>query len=290
MRLFVTGGTGFIGKALCAALAGHELLILSRQPAPPEANRLGRQHLTGDLYDIPRWRAALGEFRAEACIHLAWSDLPDYSYAASKPNFKAGLKLFKLLREVGCGRVVVTGTCFEYGNLTGQVTEDQFPLTLKDYPAFKTAQRRIGSALFAEAGVPFLWARPFFVYGAGQRATSLIPSTFAALTEGRLLDIRTPDTVNDFVHVDDVASALARLATRGGPAGVYNIGTGRATRVRDVVNGVARLLNRPEVFPPSNSPGQGYWADLSRIRQQIGWEPAVALDDGIRQTLAAWQH
>jgi nucleoside-diphosphate-sugar epimerase len=299
MRLFITGGTGFIGKPLCAALAGHELLVLKRispSPGTPGEGRGGGIHvLQGDLSNAAALDRPLRDFTPQACIHMAWAGLPDYSLKMSRQNFQWGLDLLDLLKTIGCPRVTVTGTCFEYGTLTGQLAEDAQPQKQGLFAAFRAAQRLVARSLCADSGTSLIWARPFFVYGPGQRATSLIPSCIAALAAGRKPEIKSPDVVNDFIYVDDVAEGLAALTTGQAPAGTYNLGSGIPMRVRDVVNLVAREMNQPQVYPQGNHAPDarstsGFWSDQARTRAVTGgWEPRVSLEEGIRRTIAAWK-
>lgn len=284
MRFFVTGATGFIGRPLCDALAEHEVLALVRRTG--DARDRVRQ-LQGDYLEPQAWRAAVQDFAPECCLHLAWAGLPDYSLALSRKNFEAGLDLLQMMKEIGCPRVLVTGTCFEYGNLTGCVREEHVPEKQGLFAAFKSAQRVVGESLVAEGGTRLIWARLFFVFGRGQRPTSLIPSCIAALADGKRPEIKNANAVNDFVHVEDVARGLAALATAENARGTYNLGTGVGTRVRDAVNLVARMMEREDLYPASEEPGRGFWADMRRMRQDCAWTPRVSLEEGIRKTLEA---
>jgi nucleoside-diphosphate-sugar epimerase len=292
VRIFITGGTGFIGRPLCAALSGHELLVLKR--ALPSRGTPGLSVLQGDLFNVAALERSLRAFAPEACIHLAWAGLPDYSLKMCRQNFEWGLDLLDLLRSIRCPRVTVTGTCFEYGTLTGQLVEDAQPAKQGLFAAFKGAQRLAARSLYADSASALIWARPFYVYGPGQRATSLIPSCIAALAAGRKPEIKSPDVVNDFVYVDDVADGLAVLTTGSAPAGTYNLGSGIPVRVRDVVNLVARELGRADVYPTEDhgrdAHATGFWSDQSHTRAATdGWEPRVSLEEGIRRTIAAWK-
>lgn len=288
MRLFITGGTGFIGQATCKALEGHELLVLTRDAA--RASFLQPiQVLAGTLNEPSDWSDAVERFRPDACIHLAWEGLPDYSMPICQRNFTAGLSLFRILKDMGCTRTVVTGTCFEYGTLTGCLKETDIPATANLFPTFKTALLLAGKSLFDGDGTSLIWTRPFFVYGSKQRSTSLLPSAFRALKAGETPAIQTPNVINDFVHVDDVAAGIAHLATGSAPSGVYNLGSGVGTRVRDAVNALARVLGVADAFAPSDEVGQGFWANMQQMEEVAGWRPQLSLEVGIRRTVEGWR-
>ena len=172
----------------------------------------------------------------------------------------------------------------EYGNLTGCLSEDRHPQTQGLFAAFKASQRLVATSLLARSATTLIWARPFFVYGPGQRPTSLVPSCYRTLCEGRKPDIKSPDVLNDFIHVDDVASGMAALATSAAPGGDFNLGSGEPARIRDVANLVARLMGLPAVFEPSAAPGVGFWADMTRMRTLTAWRPKIFLGRG------RWQH
>src|SRR5262249_48312062 len=161
-------------------------------------------------------------------------------------------------------------------------------------------------SLFAATGTALLWARIFYIYGSEQRRTSLIPSAFRSLQEGKQPDVRTPEAVQDFIHVDDVARGLAAIAISKAPPGVYNLGSGQRTRVGDLVELIAGLLTErggegekgrrgegekgrrgegetdavSPSFPPSpllpfdRVPGSppGFWASIDKILQHTDWK------------------
>ena len=261
-------------------------MVLSRRP------RQGLDRCTwleGDLLHPDSWYEGIVEFDPDVTVHLAWQGLPDYSLPTSMLNFRAGLELFEFLRSTNCRRVVVAGSCFEYGTLTGCVSEDQHPESMGLFAAFKASQRLVATSLLVGSAITLVWARIFFAYGPGQRSTSIIPSCYRALAAGRKPETRSPNIINDFIHVSDVAAGLATLATTTSPGGTYNLGSGTPTRVREVANTTARLLGLPEVYGPDDDPGVGFWADQSRIHTLTGWRPQLSLEEGIRQTIDVWR-
>lgn len=286
MKIFVTGGTGFLGTAVCAALKGHDLRVLTRDA---ERAALLNQPWWYDLANTDRLGRHLRDFRPEVCIHLAWEGIPDFSPEMCQRNYDLTAGLFELL---DC-RTVAVGSCFEYGDLTGCVSEDMEPKNLSLFASTKRALRLYGERLFRQRGKDFLWVRPFHVYGPGQRKDSLIPSAYKALKAGETLTLRDPDKIHDFVHVDDVASGIAQLAVGQAPAGVYNLGAGDARPPHNAVNHLAFRSGRLGPFPGSEPYrlDTGFWADMTKtIQATNGWWPRYDLEEGIRQTVAAWEN
>jgi nucleoside-diphosphate-sugar epimerase len=287
MRIFLTGGSGFIGKYLLPLLIrkGHEVLCLRRC-----AETQGAAHtLQGDLYEPESYRAELEFFKPESAIHLAWGGLPDYSLGNCRSNLLAGIGLFEALGKAGCTKIFAAGSCWEYGKLTGAVKESDLGEGTGMFAAFKIALQAIGQSFCRADGHRFIWGRPFFVYGPGQRANSLIPSCYRSLSAVIAPSINNPMAINDYVYVDDVAEAILALIEESEAAGIYNIGTGKPAAVWEVVNAVAVSLGLSPPYQNMHpSAGTGLWADTHRI-EALGWRSAVTLEAGIKHTVETWK-
>lgn len=288
MRVFLTGGSGFIGRHLIPLLSesGHEVLALSRKSVADVAS-LRVKALVGDLADPESYRSLLKAFKPDCAVHLAWEGLPDYSVKNCRRNLLTGLDLFEALHEAGCARIFSTGTCWEYGKLKGPVKESEVGLELGSFAAFKVALRVIGESTCLKEGGHLIWVRPFFVYGPGQRSSALIPSCYRSLCAGESPQIREPHAVNDFIHVTDVARAIRALIEECPATDVFNIGTAMPTPVWQVVNHVAVALGKSPVYSEATGSGNdGLWASTEKIRS-LGWAPSLSLEAGIAQTVEA---
>jgi nucleoside-diphosphate-sugar epimerase len=285
MRVFLTGATGFLGSRVLPLLERHEVLCLSRRPDRlPHAS--GVTALRGDLTTTAEWRDEVERFAPQWCIHLAWDGLPDYSFSRCRANLDAGLALVDLLVSVGVKRVVVAGSCWEYGRAAGAVAEDLPPVDCGVFAATKHALRMLLDSVAREARFEYRWARIFFTYGPGQRATSLIPHLRSAYVAGLRPELREPGVFQDFIYVDDAARGLVALAECDTPSGIFNIGTGEPTVAGDVANRVAQLLGQPAPHQWTTS-GVGFWADTARTFAATGWRATTGIDAGIAETLAA---
>ncbi|MDB4877452.1 MAG: hypothetical protein JWM41_3898 [Gemmatimonadetes bacterium] len=283
MRVLVTGGRGFLGRRLMHFLAGHEVLSLVRslsreEPAPNVRN------VVGDLAGDGAWQQEVEAFAPDWCIHLAWDGLPDYSLERCRHNLDANVGLMQTLVRARVRRVVVAGTCWEYGRVTGSMHEDAVPLDCGVFATTKHAIRTMLDGVARDAGFEYRWARIFFVYGPGQRSVALIPHVRASLLAGNMPSLREPNAIQDYVHVDDVARGLLSLAACDAPSGVFNLGSGQPTSVGEIANRVAEHYGRARPFAHVES-GDGFWADGSRTLAAVGWRPDIGIADGIAMTL-----
>lgn len=282
--MLLTGATGFIGSRVLPLLGGHDVLCLARHPARV-AHRDGVKVVAGDLMREGQWMAEIGAFQPDWCMHLAWEGLPDYSLHRCRLNLDASLRLLDAVTQAGVKRIVIAGSCWEYGRAAGAVSEDCRPREVGVFAATQHALCAVLESVARAARIEYRWARVFFVYGPGQRPTSLIPHLHAAHAEGRPPDVREPSAVQDFVHVDDVASALVALATCDVPSGVFNVGTGTPTSIAYVANRAAKYYGGSVPFDVLPA-GAGFWADTSKIAACAGWRACIGIDEGIDRTLA----
>ena len=286
MRVLLTGGTGFVGSRVLPLLEEHEVLCVSRDPVRLPQRR-GMKAIAADLGRDGDWITEIARFRPDWCLHLAWEGRPDYSLGHCRANLDAGLRLVGAVARSGVKRVVVAGTCAEYGLASGAVAEESVPIARGLYGATKHAQLTMLETVARESGFNYQWARVFFVYGPGQGQGSLIPSLQASYASGRKADIRTPATFQDFVHVEDVASALVALMASETPSGIFNVGSGQPTSVGHVANLAADYYKRPRLFERLPG-GHGFWADTHKIHASTGWCARIGIEEGVAKTLAVF--
>lgn len=279
MKIFVTGGTGFIGRPVVSRLleSGHEVMVLSRSRRETIAVLSdGATVLRGGMADTKAWEAELAAWGPDAALHLAWEGIPDYGLDMSLKNLSQGVALFQMLARIGCKKIVATGSCWEYGRTAGELSEDMPPMPAGPFAIAKVALNAFGGDIAKSAGIEFVWARIFYAYGPGQKPASLIPHLIGEYRRGVAPNVKNPNGGNDFVYVADVAEALQLLIEKKTSYDLYNIGSRTVTGVSEIVK-----LIYGEDLVKRNGHVQAFFADISRIAGDIGWKPSTDIEAGI---------
>lgn len=294
-RVLLTGGTGFVGSALARRLAaaGDEVLVLHREGS--DLRRLADvaakvRCVPADLAEPDSYRRAVRAFAPERVFHSAWYAEPGKYLTAVAENvahLHAGIAFVRELLTLRPRQFVAVGTCFEYDTRgTEPLREDHTPeRPAHIYSACKLALKSVALQLAADASVPLVWARIFYLYGPFEDPRRLVPHVVATLRKGEKVQLRSHGRqVRDFLHVDDVAAGLDAAAAFGA-SGVVNIARGEGVTVRDLALRIARRLGREELlsFASDDTPlaePMVVVGDSARLRG-LGWAPRHAAGDGV---------
>jgi nucleoside-diphosphate-sugar epimerase len=242
MRIFVTGGTGFVGSHFVrqALAAGHAVRALRRSLISEPRISLSPQPqwLTKSLPEV----VAEDFVDCEVLVHLA-AHTPNVPYDTLENclnwNLTVPLQMFRVAEGAGLKRFVVAGTCFEYGRAGERYdfipTDAPLEPTLS-YPTSKAAASIAFIGFAAETGAQLSIHRIFQVFGEGESENRLWPSLRRAALAGEDMTMTPGEQIRDFVPVEQVASALldacTNMAVQPGVAAIVNVGTGQPQTVR----------------------------------------------------------
>lgn len=284
-RVLVTGGGGFVGSHVLAPLRERGFEVF----APRSAEI--------DLLTPDGAQRAVELARPTHLLHLAWYAEHGHFWA-SEENLRwveASLRLLRAFAAAGGQRAVVAGTCAEYAwDLEDDLREDVtalLPATL--YGAAKHALRTVAAPWAGQAGVSLAWGRIFFLHGPGEAPGRLVASVARALAAGQPAETSSGTREIDLLHVADVGAAFAALldAETTGPV---NVASGAGCSIREVVEALAAIAGRPDLLrvgarpdPPGEPPR--LVGDVTRLREEIGWRPALSLEEGLAATLEWWR-
>jgi len=261
--IHLLGSEGFIGRALQRETGDLQLHCWSHRQSDPE------HHF--DLLKPSSWKALL-KCEPTHVILLSWPGLPNYQepFHVTR-NLPACVELIEQLVEAGLQRLVVAGTCYEYGLQNGPLKEEQFTDPVNCYSIAKDSLRRVISSRYSQQSLQWCWARIFYPYGQDQNPQSLLPSLQRAIDQGDpAFAMSSGRQVRDFVPVDQVAKLLLRLSIYPDAQGIYNCGSGCPISLREmaeerIIESLASTALRLGVYPDRQDEPLAFWADTSKI-------------------------
>jgi UDP-glucose 4-epimerase len=298
----IVGGSGFIGRHVAIELvrAGHQVILADRAQPPYSFPAAIAEHISWRRLEAASadWDALVEN--ASVVHYYTWTSLPASANANAigdlTSNVTTMLALLEALKRRGGGRVIFSssgGTV--YGKLRHvPVLEDHPLMPITAYGAGKATAEIYLGLYRALHGLDCRIARIANPYGAGQNLTrgQGAATTFlhCALNGQPIVIWGDGEVVRDYIHVVDVASAMARLALAPDSLEfhTFNIGSGTGISLNQIVSELEHRLDRR--LKVERGPSRPFDVpisvlDISRARKVLGWEPQLSFSDGIALTL-----
>jgi len=307
VRVLVTGGGGFIGSHLVERLVGqgHDVRVLDNFATGRRENLLEVQHdvdlMEGDVQSYERVHNAVSG--CECVLHQA--ALPSVPRSIQDPltsnasNVIGTLNVLLAARDSGVRRVVFASSSSVYGaNEALPKGESLLPAPISPYGVAKLAGEGYCRSFTAVYGLETVSLRYFNVFGPRQDPLSqyaaVIPNFISAALRGESPTIfGDGEQSRDFTYVDNVVEAnLIAMAAAGTPGSVYNVACGARITLTELVDGLSDALGQPIVpryEPPRPGDVRHSFADLTLGRQELGYEPSVGFEEGLRRTVQYWR-
>jgi len=321
VKVFLTGGTGFIGGEVARQLRGrgNEVACLVRNPEKAAKLReLGCDLVAGDLSDETAIRN--GMEGCDAVIHAAAVyevGIPASQRPAMREANVGGTeRVLGAAREAKIPKVVYVSTVGVFGNTHGRIVDESYEHPAKEFTsayeqtkweAHQAAKRMIGE------GLPCVIVQPGGVYGPGD--TSQVADLLEQFFAGKLPLMPFPELGICLSHVEDIAGGILLALDKGTTGETYVI-SGPATTMREAIETVAQVSGRkapkrnlPTVLmkamipigplvgkvmgqPPnlreliSSADGVTFWASYDKAQRELGYSPR-GMEEGLRETLEA---
>lgn len=290
-RVMLTGATGFVGRHTLATLAeaDHEVHAVARRRGPDVPG------VTWHEADLLDGCEVVTSIEPEILVHLAWY-AEHGKFWTSVENVRwveASLALLKTFARAGGRRAVMAGSCAEY-EWSSEVYAESAPLqpaTL--YGAAKHGLHVTAEAFAEQAGISLAWGRVFFLYGPFESPGRFVPSIVLPLLRGEPAAMTEGTQRRDFMHAADAGAAFAALADSA-VAGAINVASGSAVVLREVAQQIAEELGGERLLQVGARPmpiGEppSLVADAGRLREEVGWAPAIELGDGLHDVIEWWR-
>lgn len=312
MRALITGIGGFVGSYLAEHLlaAGCDEIWGVVLSGPGQTAHLQeRVHLVeADLTEPEPVRDLLATIQPDRIYHLAGQSFVAISWQDPWPtlrtNIRAQLNLLEAMVRLELNaRILIVGSQDEYG----KVEADELPIKEttplrpdSPYGVSKVTQDLLGLQYFYSYDAHAVRVRAFNHTGPRQNDRFVVPSFARQIAEAEA-GLRSPvihvgnlETARDFSDVRDVVRAYHLLLEQGTPGEVYNVGSGRAYHIRTLLGLLLEMSSieitikqDPERLRPSDVPVS--YADISKIRAAVGWEPRIPFETSVRDVLDYWR-
>jgi nucleoside-diphosphate-sugar epimerase len=273
-RVLVTGGGGFVGRNLVRALRGEGAEVYA-----PERSVL--DVAAGPLPDISAdWVVHLA---GRTYVPASWSDPADFY----RVNVLGTVNVLEYCHRSQAKLIYVSGYC--YGIPETLPISEAAPLKPNNPYAFsKSAAEEACRFFFESLQTSVMIVRPFNIYGPGQSPDFLISRIVGQAIDPTVTAIVVEDDTpkRDYAHIDDVVDAIKSLRRNPRPGATFNVGSGESYSVAEVAEMVCKAadVDKPVVSRNNRRVNEipDVIADITAIRDAIGWSPSVALSDGLR--------
>ncbi len=297
-RILVTGAAGFIGSRLTRKLfeGGSKVSILIRPGSDlwrleDIAGQIGIHY--GDLGQLAFSQIQSKFSSLHMIYHLGACGFDGTKIDPEeilKTNTLGTLTLLKLARHLDVERFIYCGSCSEYG-AGNSFCEDSSPNPISEYGVSKISAWMLTNIFHQNYGLPVVSLRPFMIYGPFEAPSRLIPQVITSVLKERDVELTTGEQTRDCVFIEDALDAFLRAGIMPGIIGeTFNVSTGHATSIKDIVLTIFQLMNasvkplfgvRPyrefELWSSSGEP--------SRTRNKLHWTAQTSLREGLQKTI-----
>jgi len=307
MKIFITGGAGFIGSAFVRLVARQhpdwqitnlDKLTYAGNLENLEAlkGNLNYRFVLGDIADAPFVDGLFAEVKPDSVVHFAAESHVDRSILSPEPviktNFNGTFSLLEAARRNGIGRFLHVSTDEVYGSIEEPLEADEhYPLRASSpYSASKAGSDLLALSYYTTYKLPVCVTRASNNYGPYQFPEKLIPLMISNAFEDRPLPVYGDGMqIRDWLFVDDHCRAILAVLSKGEPGEVYNVGGSLALPNVEVIRRILSITEKPESLMKTvaDRPGHDrrYALNCEKLMHTTNWKPEVPFEEGLAETI-----
>lgn len=285
-KIFLTGGTGLIGKETIPFLLKENFEIYALTIGEEQTSS-DVKYVKANLFDKNEIDKLLSEIKPEYLLHYAWLSTGLFNDNSNFDFLTSSIDLLKSFVKYGGRQVVMAGTYAEYGYHNEILKETMPAEPINIYSQCKDFVHQIAEAYCKNNNISFGWGRIFSAFGKEKDPRRLTSDVINHLKADEVVIIRSGSLIRDYIYTKDIAAAFVAFLLSD-VTGTVNICTGKETSIHDYVMKIARAMNKENlvVFDEQSSPQQvRVVGDSTRLNKEVGFTPKYTIDEAIKEIL-----
>lgn len=291
MRILLIGMNGFLGRNLSEKLKFEKVQILSivrNKTLRPKNFKI----LIDDISNLKKKSLnRIKKFKPQLVINLAWHGIPDYSFKNSIINYLTHLNFFqKIISIKSIKKIIMIGSSWEYPPNLGICSENHKENNINPFVWSKNSIYKYIREYIINKKIDFIWFRVFFMYGKYQKKESLMPYIISKLKKNQKPNLLSPNSSNDFIHVDDVCRAIILAIKKKKVSGIFNVGFGKSILVRDVykliLNKLSKKGDKYQLKSKLYKNKKDNYANIKKTCFKFNWKPKININEGINKIIS----
>ena len=298
-HVVITGADGFIGRNLCRLLTERGIYVTAlimqnnnRRESISAFNNL--TIIECDYMHLSMYEPQI-EKSPDAFIHLAWDGVRPQdreSLSVQLPNIELALNVLRFASNIKTKKFILPGSTMEYLYNDEIICGEDVPTPQNIYGATKVATRHLCEVLSRQLKLPFIYTIFTGVYGPDRRDNNVIFHVIDSLLNGESPELTALEQKWDYVHIDDLVSALLAICEYGKSGACYPIGHGDNVSLFYYVN-IIHALIRPDIplgigkisYATKTLPSS--CVDISSLYKDTGFKPRIEFKQGIVDVINA---
>jgi len=294
--IWITGTRGFIGEHILKTFQDHKYNILQISNCLTSSELfINKKILKINLLDKKNIEKIIQIYGIpDKFIHLGWGDTSNpHSIEHTTSNVICSKNLIDVLFNSGLKKFIFLGSMNEYGERVNSLNENMNSKgVLTKYAVGKKNVAKYGFKIAKQLNVIFVHIRLFYVYGDGQKKTSLINTLYSNFIKNTKVSLGSCEYYRDYIHIDEAIKGI-KLLSELNSSNTVNLGSGNAIKLKDFViefwkqlGGEKKLLHFGDMSFYKNEQKQNYaYANLDKLKNITHWEPKFTIKKGIRLTI-----
>lgn len=298
-KVLITGSSGFIGTNLLNTLKSqnYDIAVIEHSRI---TNSTNVTNYIGNICDYSFVEKTILDFQPNKVFHLAAyknrsSNIEEVSLSI-KVNLIGTLNLYQALTKVSVlESIIALGTIDEYGLHNSLFKESTIENPVSPYGFGKLCGTQLAKFFNRSYNLPVIVLRPTIAYGPFQANDMFIPSLISTLISNRDFKMTAGNQLRDFIYISDLVEVMLLISENQDCKGeIFNIGSGKSLKLKDVAITIARDLKKEHFLKIGSIPYRSnevmkYITDIDKIKNTFNWSPKVSFNKGIELTIKYYQ-